>query len=292
VVSLVTVGLPFTGSPNGSLELAVRSVFAQDLYDWRLLLVSDGAPEAVLSRLSAIADERVTVIHDGERRGLASRLNQIARMCDSQYLARMDDDDVMSRSRLSQQLHAIQSRNVDIVASRAYALKGETELLGLFREPTTAPLSDSDFLQKGAFTHPSVMGTAEWFKQHPYDEALLRGEDKDLWIRTRSELSAAKLAEPLLYYRLGRLDATKQRRDAAVDRRLVARYGPEMIGVSRTKKYLIKSRFRQFVFGVAARLPRASEMVLRSKAEPMDDQRVRHAMQELEEIKKTVVPGW
>src|SRR5512136_1054483 len=73
----VTVGIPFYNAGQ-TLADAVRSVFAQTLTDWELILLDDGSTDRGLEFARSIDDPRVRVVSDGRNLRLAARLNQIA----------------------------------------------------------------------------------------------------------------------------------------------------------------------------------------------------------------------
>jgi glycosyltransferase involved in cell wall biosynthesis len=57
---IVTVGIPFYNAER-TLADAIRSVFAQTLTDWELILVDDGSTDGSLDIAASIADSRVRV---------------------------------------------------------------------------------------------------------------------------------------------------------------------------------------------------------------------------------------
>ena len=73
----ISIGLPFLNNRD-ALALALRSVFAQTLSDWELILVDDGSTDGVTELARSIRDPRVRLIADGLNRGLTERLNRIA----------------------------------------------------------------------------------------------------------------------------------------------------------------------------------------------------------------------
>lgn len=289
---LVTVGLSFAGSSLSNLELAIRSVFNQTFDRWVLLLISDGASREACERIRQIDDPRVRLVVDGRRLGLAARLNQIAQSTCTPFLARMDDDDLMVSTRLARQVGELEASSLDLVSSRAIAVDAGGRILGILREPAEVPRSDRDFLGKGIFTHPTVMGRAQWFRDHPYDSSLRRGEDKDLWIRARDRMRVVKLPDPLLYYRVRHPNSAVQRRDAKADRAVVRRHGPEMVGWPSTLRYLLTSCMRQTMFGLAVSLPGMPERIVRSKVQEIDGATKAASKLMLDEIVGAAVPGW
>jgi len=101
-MSRLTVLLPvYNGMPY--LPEAVDSVLAQTFADFRLLVLDDGSTDGTAAYLGGIDDPRVDVVHQ-ENRGLGATLNRGIGLCETEYLARMDADDVACPDRLKLQV--------------------------------------------------------------------------------------------------------------------------------------------------------------------------------------------
>ncbi|MBK9187309.1 MAG: glycosyltransferase family 2 protein [Moraxellaceae bacterium] len=92
---------------NASLfiEQAMRSVLTQSLHDLELIVINDGSNDdslAVIERIAAI-DTRVKVISH-KNKGLVYSLNEGIEQAQSDWIARMDADDVCLPQRLQAQL--------------------------------------------------------------------------------------------------------------------------------------------------------------------------------------------
>ena len=119
---LITVGLPFFNNRR-TLPDAIRSIFAQSLNDWELLLVDDGSTDGSLEFARAIRDPRVRLVCDGSNRKLAARLNQIAELAPSEFIARMDADDLMHPNRLRRQIELFRGQpGLDVVGTAAFTI--------------------------------------------------------------------------------------------------------------------------------------------------------------------------
>ena len=235
---LVTVAIPFSGEHLDHLELAIRSVFAQSISDWKLLLVGDNPRPDLLKRVEEIHDQRVSIVHGGHRLGLSSRLNQSVELTESQFYARMDGDDVMFPTRLERQIEVLRELNgADVVGTRAVVIDQHSDPEGLLAEAVTVPNTVNGFLRGNAFTHPSVLGRTDWFHKHPYDVTIGRAEDKELWIRTQGESRFFKLSSPGLFYRVStEFNREKSVRTSLDDFRVTTKgrqYGAGPMAVSR-----------------------------------------------------------
>lgn len=287
---LVTIGLPFAHTPRAYLEMAIRSVFAQTVHNWELLLLADGEHPELEERISDIDDSRVRLVADSVNRGLAARLNQVARMAAGEVVFRMDADDLMHPRRLERTLEEMCRHEADVVGGRAIAVDAGTQVVGLFREGGI-PADRAGFLKSNAFTHPTVAASREWFLANAYDETLKRSEDKDLWLRSAAHTRSVKLDDVLLFYRLADLSAAKQARDARYDRRLLRRHGSELVGGAGTNRRLATSYAKQAVFAGLTRLGGQS-VILRRKVTHLDSASIAEASADLRIARSAAVPGW
>ncbi|WP_181309519.1 glycosyltransferase [Nocardioides campestrisoli] len=288
--STVTVGIPFANEPPSIIEASVRSVFAQTSTQWRLMLVGDNPRQDTVELLTAITDPRVELVVDQRRLGLASRLNQLARMCDTPLLARMDADDVMHPDRLATQVRYFSDDELDVTGSRAIAVDESMQILGRLREP---PLPDSPagYLASHAFTHPTVMGRTQWFRKNPYDESLRRGEDKELWLRTNGTSRFLKTPEDTLFYRVAKPRVAKHRQDAHHDRAVIRRHARALVGIGGERKLLIRSMAKEVVFSCTVPLG-AADQILRRKVDALDEVSRAKAQADMTVALGATVPGW
>lgn len=197
----VTVAIPFCNESLEEFQLAVKSLYAQSVTDWAaLILISDNARDELVEAARAIDDPRVKVIHDGRRRGLAARLNEVASMTRTTLLARMDADDIMLPHRFEKELPVLASGEVDLVSSRMACLTVDGAITGEYRE-VPMPSGSLGHLKSGSISHPTVIARTQWHRDNPY-QAGLRAEDKELWLRTADFSTFEKVDEVLYLYRV------------------------------------------------------------------------------------------
>lgn len=194
-----TIAIPFR-NPGKYFDLAVRSVFAQTVTDWELLLIDDGSSDGSVDWARRITDSRVRLVVDGNHRNLSGRLNQAAAMARGRFLVRMDADDVMHPRRLEALLPVLRQTDArTVIGSWAYTIDGESSPIGIRR----GSVRDDGWHVRLRFIHPTVAGHTTWFRSNPYSEepAFARGEDAELWLRTRPFTQRVIVPVPLLYYR-------------------------------------------------------------------------------------------
>jgi glycosyltransferase involved in cell wall biosynthesis len=100
----VSVVLPFYQHDN-EFDEAIKSIVAQTLPDWRLLLVANNPNERALDIAEAWTrrESRIERLHE-PRQGIAHALNLGLSHCDTPFVARMDADDISAPERLERQL--------------------------------------------------------------------------------------------------------------------------------------------------------------------------------------------
>jgi glycosyltransferase involved in cell wall biosynthesis len=217
-------------------------VLNQDFQDWELLLVDDGSTDGGLETLPRPLDPRIRVISDGKNMGLVARLNQIAQLARAAYLARMDADDIMHPQRLIKQLeHLVGHPELDLVASGAWVIDDDNRVYAK-RYNYPLPTDPRSVLRQDFILHPTVTARTDWFLAHPYDQAYLRGEDKELWCRTRHVSRFARLTDPLLFFRAGSdVKVAGYRIGCRTDRKILKRYAPQLVGPTRARAMLALS---------------------------------------------------
>lgn len=78
-----------------------------------------------------------------------------------------------------------------------------SSLVGVGRQ-IPVPSSSEGYLGANPFVHPSVAARRDWFRENPYDQSILRSQDRDLWLTSAQNSSFLQLPCQLLYYRVPR----------------------------------------------------------------------------------------
>jgi glycosyltransferase involved in cell wall biosynthesis len=287
----VSIGIPFLNAAP-MLADAVRSVFAQSHDDWELLLVDDGSTDGSLAIAEAIDDPRVRCLSDGVNRGLVYRLNQIAELANGRYLARMDADDLMHPQRLERQVRFLDANaDVDIVDTATYTVDHDLTPLGVRGDGPMATAPET-VLRQGLCIHPTVMGRAEWFRQHPYDAAYVRAEDRELWCRTIASSRFARLPEPLFFYREALTGNLKNYlKSAATVRQILRTYGPPLVGSWRTSLLVAQSHLRDIAYSCFTKFGQQGRLIGK-RNRPLQPAEARIARDILTAIRRTRLPGF
>jgi glycosyltransferase involved in cell wall biosynthesis len=196
-MSLITVGLPVYNA-DAFIRDAIQSILNQTFKDFHLLIIDDGSTDNSIATIKTFNDPRIELVIEDQNLGLPYRLNQIAKMSNSKYLARMDADDIMHPEKLEKQLKVLESNpEIDVLGTNAYSIDKNNLIQGI-----RFKYSEEEILKKvKEFIHPTIVAKTEWFKNNPYDVKATRIEDAELWDRTLDKYNFSIITQPLLFYR-------------------------------------------------------------------------------------------
>ena len=201
--NLVSIGIPFYNAEK-YLAYSITSVLRQSYTNFELLLMDDGSTDKSLNIAKDFEakDKRIKVFSDGVNFGLPTRLNQLSKLANGKFYARMDADDMMHPDRIITQVNFLSANpDVDLVGTGLVAIDGENNIIGIRKGHARSKFVLNDIISGGWCVHPTITGKTEWFKKNKYDEALTRTEDFDLWIRTIESSTFSKIEFLGLYYR-------------------------------------------------------------------------------------------
>ncbi len=187
------------------IEEAVNSILSQTFTDFELIIIDDGSTDGssdLLSKLAAL-DARIRLIAR-ENKGLIATLNEAISLANSDYIARMDADDIALPTRLAKQFEFLQANPNVAVLGTCYRYIDVQGNVGAKRNTFTSHDDISaSFYFCNPIAHPSVMVNYRLLgSDYCYLEQYKTIEDLELWSRLSSKYQLANLAEVLLHYRV------------------------------------------------------------------------------------------
>ena len=202
-VPIVTVAMSVL---NGGdyLQLSVRSIVAQTLQNWELLIFDDGSTDGAIDNLLPQKDPRIILIRDGVNKGLSARLNQAINMARGRYFARMDHDDLSHPSRLAEQVAFLDANpQTDLLATKCLTINESNQAVGSLPFACSHQEICARPWMGFPMPHPSWMGRVSWFRRHYYqDPAPYCCEDNELLLRAHETSVYHALEQQLLAYRI------------------------------------------------------------------------------------------
>lgn len=284
---LVTIGLPFYND-RSTLELAIKSVFAQTYQNWELILVDDGSTDGSLSFAERIRDSRVRLISDGENRGLIFRLNQIACLAKGKYLARMDADDLMEPTRIEKQIKYLTNNpDIDLVDTAAYSVYRDEVPKGK-RGLDDINLAAKQIIQHAMLLHASVVGKTSWFINNPYDKEYVRAEDYELWCRTYRYSKFGRIKEPLYIVREGKINVRNYLKSSKTIRKIVKKYGFGILSFFDLNKTLFILRSKELAYRLFS-IFNMHHILVNTRNKKLTPEEQKHVIEIINQLKKTKI---
>ena len=200
---LLTVSLPvYNAMPY--LPAAVESILGQSYGDFEFLIIDDGSSDGSADYLRSLRDPRIR-LSVRENRGLGITLNELFRNSQTDYVARMDADDVCEPHRLEKQMAFLRDHD-DVVMFGT----GITFVVGSRFIRAPQPLTKHSeirqrLLQKrsGVF-HPTIIVKRNAWEAVGGYRFAGDGEDVDFCLRLCDFGRVTNIPDALYYYRLRR----------------------------------------------------------------------------------------
>ena len=206
---LISVVIPAYNSEK-TIGETVRSVLAQTMDEFEIIVINDGSQDGTLEQLNEISDARLTVL-SYENSGVAVSRNRGIAAAKGEYIAFLDADDLWVPEKLAYQYQALE--NVP-TAAVAYSWTDYIDDEGSFLRSGMRPsfsgnvyqkLLTSNFLECGS--NPMVRRSAF---QHVgvFDQELPPSEDWDMWLRLAKSYEFVLVSLPQVLYRISTTSAS------------------------------------------------------------------------------------
>lgn len=209
---------------EGTLRTALESTLQALPRDAGIMVLDDGSSDGTAQVADSLRDPRIRV-HSRPNGGVASALNEMLHVTDSEFVARMDADDLVLPGRFRRQLSVL-THGTDAVFTTV--VQWGAGLSGL---PRPSGIAAEDFGFHLLLTNPVAHSTllarrAAIERVGGYRQ--LPTEDYDLWLRMAVDgAQMRRLAAPGLAYRVhpGQITASSEwRRSSWLDPRIAEAY--------------------------------------------------------------------
>ncbi|GAB3616262.1 hypothetical protein GCM10027416_08190 [Okibacterium endophyticum] len=184
----------------GTVRRAIDSALRVMPRDSELLVFDDASDDGTPAVLGRIDDRRLRVIRSEQPLGVAGGLNRLLEHSDSEFVGRMDADDVCVPARFRRQLSAV--RTMDVVFTTVVEWTPGSRLKPNAPIALAPDVFPYHLLLTNPVAHPTMLA-----RRHAIEAVggyrAVPAEDYDLWIRLA--LTGAKLgrlAAPGLIYRV------------------------------------------------------------------------------------------
>ncbi|MDE6250280.1 MAG: glycosyltransferase [Alphaproteobacteria bacterium] len=184
------------------IAAAIESILSQTFTDFEFIIINDGSTDNTAKIIQEYAnrDTRIKFIDNKQNQGLIAVLNQGLDLCQGEYIARMDSDDIALPERFARQVKYMDDNpNVAAVGTWAHAFGDRNQEM---KYPRTVRLLD--LLAYGSLVaHPTVMLRTSVLRENNiyYNPIYQHAEDFGLWATLLQYGEIHNIQEVLLKYR-------------------------------------------------------------------------------------------
>lgn len=191
-------------SPSPYLEDTLGSICRQAYEDWILVLVLDGsAPRERELVYDLLPSKKISLIQNDQRLGIAKSLNRGLYASDTEFIARLDADDLCHRDRLTVQTDYMRAHiDTQVVGASATRIGEQGQPLGRI------PVKVGDDVRKALLVRNQIVHSAAMFRAESvrkvggYNASCHLREDYELWLRLALMGEVANVSAELIQYRI------------------------------------------------------------------------------------------
>lgn len=171
---------------ENTLDEAIQSLLDQTNQQWKLIMCDDGSKDNTYKKAKSYAEqyENIILIQNDKNMGLNYTLNHCLEYVDTEYVARMDADDISLPTRLEKEINFLDNHEEYAIVSTPMIYFDEN---GDFRTGKgNGEVIKSDFIKGTPFCHAPCMVRSEAYRKvkgYTVAEKLLRVEDYHLWYK-------------------------------------------------------------------------------------------------------------
>ncbi len=169
-----------------TLAEALDSLYAQTYQDFKIILCDDGSKDNTYDVAKEYADkhDNIVLVKNEKNMGLNYTLNHCLEYADTEYIARMDGDDISLPARFEKEIKFLDEHPEYAVVSAPMIYFDEH---GDFRVGKgKGEVQKKDFIHGSPICHAPCMARTAAFKAvggYSVDKKLLRVEDYHLWFK-------------------------------------------------------------------------------------------------------------
>ena len=218
-----------------TLVEALDSLYAQTFQDFKIILCEDGSSDNTYQVAKEYADkhDNIILIRNEKNMGLNYTLNHCLKYADTEYVARMDGDDISLPTRFEEEVKFLDSHPDYAIVTTPMKYFDEN---GIFRESHGGREPKlTDFPKYSPFCHAPCMVRKEAYdavEGYTVADNLLREEDYHLWIKMYAKgFKGYTLEDPLYMMRDDRNAARRRNFKARKNEAYVKHLAVKMLGL-------------------------------------------------------------
>lgn len=198
-----------------TLAEALDSLYSQTFNNFKIILCDDGSTDNTYEVAKTYADSHnnIVLLRNENNIKLAATLNRCLEYVDTEYVARMDGDDISLPTRFEKEIDFLDKHPEYALISCAMIYFDETGDFGLGK-PLEKP-TKLDFRTGSPFAHAPCMIRTDVIKYvdgYTVNNKLIRGQDYYLWYKIyKKGYKGYNLTEPLYKMRDDRNALTRRK---------------------------------------------------------------------------------
>lgn len=149
-----------TNNYNGSnyIDIFFKSLYSQTFSDWELIFFDNKSTDDSVEKLNKYRkkDKRINLYSNNKNSGLGLARSKALKLCNSDYIAVWDIDDISHKSRLKTQLEFLK-KNHDIALVASNVIKLSKNKTSKYKIKTSPELIKSQLVWRNIIVHSSVM---------------------------------------------------------------------------------------------------------------------------------------
>ncbi len=214
----VTVLMPVYNSEK-YLKEAIDSILNQTFSDFILLLINDCSTDKSEEIILSYKDPRIKYLKNEKNLGLVGALNRGLEVIDTEYIVRMDSDDISVLNRFEIQKTFMDAHPDVGVSSCALERFGDDK--GIWTVPLSNDEIKSSLVFASSITHaPCIIRTKVLLENNiRYRDTHIHMEDYDLWFRLKDFTQYQNIADVLYKYRVENHNVTVLNANTAIERK-------------------------------------------------------------------------
>lgn len=165
---------------------ALDSLYNQTYTDFKIIMCEDGSTDDtyIVAKKYAESKDNIILIRNERNMGLNYTLNRCLELADTEFIARMDGDDISMPERFATEVKFLDEHpEYGVVSTPCTYFDAD----GIFREAHgRGEVVAKHFLRRPPISHAPCMARIEVFKAvggYTVDDRLLRVEDYNLWFK-------------------------------------------------------------------------------------------------------------
>ena len=183
------------------LEEALKSILVQTLEDYELIIIDDCSTDKTVEIIQSFEEPRIRLMINETNMGLTKNLNKALKLCQGEFIARMDGDDICMPDRFQKQVDYMRQHSEYMLTGCQTRTFGEQNMTWRLKDnPEKLKIM---MLIRPVLAHPTFMMRRELIfeKGFYYDESYRSAQDYELAQRVSESYPIGIVQDILLNYR-------------------------------------------------------------------------------------------